>query len=425
MRGRPGVSTATLLLLVGLAFIMYVDRSNISVAAPVIQRELGFSNARLGSIFSAFATAYACFMLAGGWLADRVGARVALTVYGTLWALATIASGLAGSLASLVAARFAVGVGESAVYPTAARLISRWVPDNRRGTAQGTVHAAGRVGNAAAPAIVTALIVVASWRAAFLILGGVTLLYVALMFVMLRDDPRQHPRITAAELERLGHGHAGPPARNAPLQWANFLHRVWPATAVAFCHGWMLWFFLNWIPSYFARAQGMALEKSAVFTTLVLLGGVAGTACGGLLTDWWYRRTGDRLRGRRDVIVFAFIASGLALLPLLFTGALLVSSISLAVAFFLSELGDAPLWMVAAEVEPGHAATSAAATFTGMAAAGAVSPLVVGWLLDLTGGSWVAPIGASVFVLALGPFFAARVRLAHQPAISVPAAVPV
>ena len=81
MRSRLDAATVTLLLLC-LAFIMYVDRSNMSVAAPVIQREIGFSNAHLGLIFSAFAIAYGCFMIPGGWLGDRIGARVALTLYG-------------------------------------------------------------------------------------------------------------------------------------------------------------------------------------------------------------------------------------------------------------------------------------------------------------------------------------------------------
>ncbi len=86
----------------------------------------------------------------------------------------------------------------------------------------------------------------------------------------------------------------------------------------------------------------------------------------------------------------------------------------------MSELGDAPLWMVATEVEPAHAATSAATTFTGMAIAGATSPVIVDWLLDATGGAWEAAFGLSIAVLLLAPFFAMQVRLpsdtpSHQP----------
>ncbi len=419
---RLTATTTVFALLCGLAFLMYIDRSNVSIAAPVIQKEFGFSNAHLGWIFSAFATAYACCMLLGGRLADRIGPRLALTLYGLVWAAATVFSGLAASLGQLVASRFVVGMGESAVYPTVARVVGTWIPDARRGAAQGSIHAVGRVGNAAAPIVVTALIVSSSWRTAFVILGGVTVLYVALLFAMLRDDPHADPRVTPAELERLPQRRV---SAQAPLHWGRFAARVWPATGVAFCHGWMLWFFLNWIPTFFAHAQHLELKESAAFTTLVLVGGVAGTGCGGLLTDWWFRRTGSRLRGRRDVIIVAFIASGLSLVPLLFGAGVLGSACCLGLAFFLSELGDAPLWMVAIEVEPAHGATSAAATFTGMALAGAVSPVIVGWLVDVTGGSWVPAFALSIAVLALGPLFALRVRLPtdHLPAAARPLAV--
>ncbi len=405
LTATPGV----FLLLCGLAFLMYIDRSNVSIAAPVIQKEFGFSNAHLGWVFSAFATAYACCMLVGGLLTDKIGPRLALTLYGLVWSVATIVSGLTSSLGQLVASRFVVGMGESAVYPTVARVVSIWIPDARRGAAQGMVHAIGRVGNAAAPIVVTTLIVASSWRTAFIILGAVTALYVAFLYVYLRDDPHTHPAVTPAELARL----PALPVHTAKvaMDWGRFIRRVWPATAVAFCHGWMLWFFLNWIPTYFAHAQGLALEKSAVFSTMVLVGGVAGTGCGGLVTDWWFRRTGNRLRGRRDVIIFAFITSGLALVPLLCGAGLVLSACSLGLAFFMSELGDAPLWMVATEVQPAHAATSAAATFTGMAIAGATSPVIVGWLLDATGGAWEAAFALSIGVLLLGPFFALQVRL--------------
>ncbi len=423
-RPRRTATTGVFLLLCGLAFLMYIDRSNISIAAPVIQREFGFSNARLGWIFSAFATAYACCMLVGGRLADRIGPRRALTLYGLVWALATIVSGLASSLSQLVLSRFVVGAGESAVYPTVARVVGTWIPDARRGSAQGTIHATGRVGNAAAPIVVTALIVSSSWRTAFVILGAATILYVALLFLVLRDDPHAHPRVTRAELDRLPsvHGAAG----QGQMRWGRFAARVWPAAAVAFCHGWMLWFFLNWIPTYFAHAQGLNLKESAAFTTLVLVGGVAGTACGGLLTDAWFRHTGNRLRGRRDVIILAFLCSGLSLVPLLFGAGLGLSAVCLGTAFFLSELGDAPLWMVAIEVEPAHAATAAAATFTGMAVAGAVSPVIVGLLVDATRGSWVPAFALSIAVLLLGPVFALRVRfpsgLPTAPAVPLPVA---
>ncbi|CAB3746322.1 putative sulfoacetate transporter SauU [Paraburkholderia humisilvae] len=395
----------TFVLLCIMAFIMYVDRSNISVAAPVMSKELGFSNTHLGFIFAAFAIAYSCFMIPGGWHSDRIGSRKGLLLYGSIWAIATIATGVVGSLLALVAARFFVGVGEAPIYPTAARMIARVIPEDRRGAAQGVMHGIGRIANALAPLIVTGLIVAFSWRFTFIILGGVTLVYMVVMYLGLNEAKKHSDEGTPVL-------HAAAPApRRKPVDWPDMIRRVWPATAACFCHGWVLWFFLNWIPSFFSQRYGLKLEHNAVFSALVLLGGSLGTAAGGMLTDWRFKRTGNRLRARREVIICGFLLSIFGLIPLLVTHDITINSISLGVAFFCSELADSPLWVVGTEVSVEHSATSSACTFTGMALAGAVSPVVVGVLLDMSHGHWAVAFGASIVVLLLGPIFTMRIRL--------------
>lgn len=404
---RPSL---TLVLLCVMAFIMYVDRTNMSVAAPVISKELGFTNAHLGMIFSAFAIAYSCFMIPGGWHADRIGARKGLLIYGVIWSIATIATGLVGSFVTLVAARFVVGVGEAPIYPTAARMIARAIPLEGRGTALGTMHAVGRLANALAPLVVTGMILMSSWRTTFVILGAITFAYMFYMYRTLgeRGDSRKQAA-DGTRSETVSDAIPEPKAR--PVNWPDMLRRVWPAAATCFCHGWVLWFFLNWMPSFFAERYGMKLGHTAIFSTLVLLGGMVGTAVGGMLCDWRYRRTGDRLRSRRDVIIFGFLASMLGLIPLLLTHNVAICATSLSFAFFCSEIADSPLWVIGTEVSREHSGTSAACTFTGMAIAGAVSPLVVGLLLDWSHGNWMVAFGASMFVLLLGPLFAMQIRL--------------
>jgi MFS family permease len=398
----------TFVLLCIMAFIMYVDRTNISVAAPVMSKELGFSNTHLGFIFSAFALAYSCFMIPGGWHSDRIGSRKGLLLYGSLWAIATIVTGLVGSLFALVAARFFVGIGEAPIYPTAARMIARVIPEDRRGAAQGVMHATGRIANALAPLIVTALIVSFSWRLTFIILGGVTLVYMVVMYLGLNEARKHDDPAPVAQP-------AAPAPGRTPVNWPDMIRRVWPATAACFCHGWVLWFFLNWIPSFFSQRYGMKLSHNAIFSALVLLGGSLGTAAGGVLTDWRFKRTGNRLRARREMIICGFLSSIIFLIPLLFTRDITISSICLGLAFFCSELADSPLWVVGTEVSREHSATSSACTFTGMALAGAVSPIVVGMLLDISHGRWVVAFAASIIVLLLGPLFTMKIRLDDEP----------
>jgi MFS family permease len=125
----------------------------------------------------------------------------------------------------------------------------------------------------------------------------------------------------------------------------------------------------------------------------------------------WNRKTQNRLRARRDIIIFGFLSSIVGLVPLLLSNNLLVNASGLGVAFFLSELADSPLWLVGAEVAPKHAGTPSAPTFAGMAVAGAVSPLIVGKLLDVTGGDWSIAFMASIAVMILGPVFSLFIRL--------------
>ena len=99
--------------------LAYIDRSNISTAAPFIHTDLQLSDAQMGLVFSAFALPYAFLQMPGGWLGDRFGARRTLAWLGGVWAAATVATGAAGGLGTLLTSRLALGAGESAAFPTA------------------------------------------------------------------------------------------------------------------------------------------------------------------------------------------------------------------------------------------------------------------------------------------------------------------
>ena len=401
------------------ATVMYIDRTNISIAAPIIQKELGLSYVALGEAFSAFSVAYACFMVIGGRIGDIIGSRLGLTICGVVWAVGTVCTGLIGGVVLLFPARLLVGIGESAVYPISSAVIARWIQLDRRGSAQGLMHGCGRLGAALAPAVVTALVIYSSWRWAFVILGAVSLIVTAVVWWFLRDDPRLHPSITGAELAQLGHDTGkvdrADVLRSAPMVWPDFIARVWPVTVVSFCYGWFSWFLLSWMPSYFTHVHGLEIRKVAMFSTLVLVLGVVGMVVGGLGTDWWLKKTGSLRRARRDIIVLAFLGALACIVPLLLTANLTVNTIALASGYFFIELADSSIWMLGMDVLPSHSATSTATVNTGFATAGAVSPIVVGWLLDVTK-SWNDVFVLSIVVLLIGPVVASRIRIHRDPA---------
>src|SRR6202051_1627485 len=172
---RFSVSNTVLLIICLMYLILYVDRVNISTAAPLIKADLNLSNTQLGLAFSAFAYPYALFQLIGGYIGDKLGPRWTLFFSGLIVCAATIATGFVGGLASLFAARLALGIGEGATFPTATRAMAVWTPADRGGFAQGITHSFARIGNALTPPLIAALVVVSSWRASFVILGAVSL----------------------------------------------------------------------------------------------------------------------------------------------------------------------------------------------------------------------------------------------------------
>src|SRR6267143_249172 len=161
-RGGIRPTTMVLSLLCVMYFINYVVRVNVSTAAAKFQPELGLTNTQVGLIFSMFAYPYLLFQVIGGWVADRFGARKALTVFAAIWSGATMFMGITSSLAGMLIARVMLGVGVSAL-PTATRAMSDWTPAGNRGFAQGITHSAARIGNAIAPPLIAWLIVLLTW----------------------------------------------------------------------------------------------------------------------------------------------------------------------------------------------------------------------------------------------------------------------
>src|SRR5450755_2195500 len=125
-------------LLIGLTFLAsclaYTDRVNISVAALAMQQQFGWSQTQKGFVLSSFFVGYMLCLLLSGWLATRFGGKRLLGVAVIVWSVCTLLTPAAGavSLATLVVVRIAMGVGESAVFPSAFEIVGRWVPPNER-----------------------------------------------------------------------------------------------------------------------------------------------------------------------------------------------------------------------------------------------------------------------------------------------------
>ena len=396
---RVGATRGVLALLCLMYFITYVDRVNVSTAASAFKGEFGLSNTQVGLVFSAFAYPYLLFQVTGGWLSDRFGARRTLAVCAVVWAGATVATGFVGGFVSMLVARFFLGFGEGATFPTATRAMSNWTAPVNRGWAQGITHACSRLGSTVTPPLVAALITLISWRGSFIVLGVASFAWVVVWVFYFRDDPRSHPDITAAELERLPA--YGGDRRSSSVPWGALAKRMAPVTIVYFCYGWVLWLFLSWIPSYFLHSYNMKLLDSALISTIVYGAGMFGDAFGGWLSDRLLRKTGNVTRARRDMVVLGMVGALCSIVPMLFLHDFAVSVICLSCGFFFAEITIGPMWAIPMDIAPDYSGTASGIMNTGSALAAIVSPVIGGWMIDATG-NWDLPFLCSMALMLAG-----------------------
>jgi len=402
---RLRATSIVLLMLCLMYFITYLDRVNVSTAASGFGKEFNLSKTEIGLVFSAFAYPYLVFQIIGGWVSDKFGARRTLIWCGLLWAVATIFTGFAGGLVSLLLARLLLGFGEGATFPAATSAMSRWISKDNCGFAQGITHAFSRIGNAVAPTAVVAVMAVYGWRESFYICGVISLVWVLIWSRVFTEDPSKHPRITPQELEAL----PVPKKKKVQVAWKPLFFRMLPVTLVYFCYGWTLWLFLSWIPQYFLHSYDMDIKKSALFASGVFFAGVIGDTLGGIISDRILKRTGNLKKARSYMVAVCMFLTLLSLLPLMWSHDRTVSILSLSAGFFFAEMTIGPMWAIPMDIAPDCSGTASGIMNTGSAMAAILSPVISGYVIDRTG-NWELPFVGSIILMGIGVLLCFRIQ---------------
>ncbi len=414
-QGRRGIpaTTKVLILLCLMYAINYIVRVNVSTAAAAFKDELHLNNTQLGEIFAAFGYAYLAFQIASGWVSDRIGPRLALTVSAVIWSAATVLIGLAANMREMWLGRLVLGLGVSAL-PIATRAMSVWMPEGKRAFAQGITHSAARLGSAVTPPLVAWLILLVAWRGSFVVLGIASLGWAILWGWYFRDNPAEHPGITPAEIEKLPKHRSRKAYKTEPVPFFRLARRMSLVTVVYFCYGWTLWFFLAWIPQYFLHSYKLRLTNSSLFAAGVFLGGVLGDVLGGIVSDRIFEKTGDRKKARRNLVVFGFLFSLLMMIPILLVHNLTSAAIFLSLAFFFAEFTVAPMWAIPMDIAPKFSGFASGFMNSGSALAAIISPVLAGMIIDRTG-NWELPFVGSIALLLFGAILALWMKIEEMP----------
>lgn len=248
--------------------IAYTDRVNISVASLAMQEQLHWSDAEKGLVFGAFFAGYMVFMFAGGVLSTRFGGKLVLGLSVLAWSVFTLLTPAAAalSLPALLVARIGMGVGEAAMFPGAYELFGRWVPPTERARAAARMLSGIPIGTIVGLIGAGWLATRFGWPAAFYAFGIAGLVWVAVWFRSIANNPAQDPRVSPTELALLP---TGPSVRAWGLQgFGRQLLRA-PVVAVVSAHfalTWSLYVLLSWLPSYFRDVQGLSIASAGLYS---------------------------------------------------------------------------------------------------------------------------------------------------------------
>src|SRR5580692_3718133 len=406
---QPSRGRWYILFLISVMYLItYLDRVNISTAAPEISKEFGFDKVTMGVIFSAFAWSYALFQVPGGWLSDRFGARGVLAGIVAYWSIMTAATAAAFSATSFIAVRFLFGVGEAGAFPGATRAMQLWYPQRERGLVQGVTHSASRFGAAIAPPIVVLIMSQFGWRPVFYICGAVGLIWSLWWALSYRNLPEEHGLVNRAELERIrgvdATGAIKPPPieKQTNVPWGTLLRsaNMWAIMCAYFTYVYCLWIFLSWLTTYLIEVRHFTLLKGGLLASLPLWAGVIGDTAGGLATDWLLKRTGSAKIARRAVAITGLMGCAVFITPAALTEDAMTAVICLTISMFFLECTIGPSWSVPMDTGGKYSGTVSGMMNMAGNFGGAISPIVFGYLAQ--GGNWEAPFIVAAALLVAG-----------------------
>ena len=264
---------------------------------------------QLGNVFSALVAGYALFQTIGGHLADRFGPRRVLTA-GVLWwgvftaLTALVPANISGALVLLVTVRFLLGAGEAVIYPAANQFIARWIPVRERGIANGWIFAGVGAGAVLAAPLITYFMIHYGWRSSFWVCAILGLLAGAVWYFAARDNPADHPRVSAEELAIIQTGlsvandkRASSESSKTLVPWKRVVQsrEVWAVTISYFCYGYVAWIFFSWFYRYLAKVRGLDLKASTFYSMLPFLAMLVCCLVGGTVNDRLTKRYGARV----------------------------------------------------------------------------------------------------------------------------------
>jgi len=395
-----------LILLVASIFINYIDRSNLSIAAPLLQKELSLSPVQVGLLLSSFFWTYALLQLVGiaGWLADRFPVTLVFAAGFLLWSLATIATGLLSGFFAIYIARLVLGAGESLAYPCYSRIFATQLPQHHRGRANALLDAASKLGPAFGTFLGGRLLGQLGWRWFFIALGMGSLLWL-LPWFWYSFLPSSASSETASVV-------------TPPFTEIFRLRSAWGTFMGHFCGNYFWFFLFTWIPFYLVKERGFTLEGMANVVSGALAAVALATIAAGWISDRLIARGASPTVVRKSIVVGGLALSSV-ILPVAFVKGAAVSVTLLLCACIAFGTYTSNHWAITQTLAGPRMAGRWTSLQNGIGnVSGIIAPWLAGTIVALSGSSKLAfaisalivLAGAAIWGLAVGPVEEVRWR---------------
>ncbi len=399
-----------------LALINHIDRANISIAAPVMIRELGWNEAQFGVIFSAFLWGYMTIQLPGGYLTDRFGGRL-IPWLCLGWSIATFLTpfGAVGFSLMLVL-RYLVGGFEAPIVPAMSAANAAWVPRHELARAQTVIPAALNGGIMIGYPLVTTITLRLGWAWVFYFCGGIGIAWAFAWLLLARSRPEEHPAVTSEELAYIQAERVQPAKEHDG--WSEVLRspRVWALASSYTLWVYNMWLMASWLPSYLVRGRGFSVGEMGIWGGAITGAALVGTIVGGWISDWLLQHghSADRARKIFPMICMLIGAPFMVLGVSVESGGLCVALLMCARLF--NDTAISGFVSLPTEMSPKHLGAIWGCMSTFGSLAGLMAAMLSGYQVSATG-NWALPfytaagcIGVAALIMGFGvsaqPLFA-------------------
>lgn len=396
-----------------LMAVNYIDRASLSVAMPIIAKEFDLTPAMQGLLLSSFFWTYALMQVPGGLLADRFKPRLVIASSTILWGFFQAIAAGSTSFITLLITRLGLGASEAPLYPAGAKLNAIWMTRNERGRGATLLDGGAPLGAALGSIIIAWLIAsLGSWRLAFVIAGVGTIVAGIWCWYYIRNTPREHPDVNAAEVAYIEAEHRREDAESVPSRGGHVLNFFRYRSIWGMCLGWMSFSvmftgFIAWLPSYLLASYGFNIKTMGGASFLIYMSGFVGEMVAGWISDKWKAAGGTPNQVLRTMFGVAAVIATASIFTVAYVSDAVVAVVLLCIAlFFLRWFGL--FWSLPAILGGRERAGFVGGT---MNLSGQISgigvPIIIGVIVQASGGSYfgalmfMAGAGVAMFIAAM------------------------